>query len=65
MRLRLRAIYKAIYHGLMPYWAYEQEKHYKGSYFNHMRINIKYAFRWATFREFESDIEFEKQTNKL
>lgn len=62
--MRLKAIYKSIYHGLMPYWVYEGQKHYECSYLQHLWINIKYAFRWATFREDESDIEFEKEINQ-
>lgn len=61
--MRLKAIYKAFYHGLLPWWMYEREKHYRGSYGRHLLINLKYAFRWATFRELDSDIEFELTVN--
>ena len=61
--MRLRAIYMALYHGILPYWCYEKEKHYKCSYWRHLLINLRYAFRWAAFIEFESDTEFEKQIN--
>jgi hypothetical protein len=63
--MRFRAIYNALHHGILPYWCYEKQRHYECSYWQHLWINIQYAFRWATFREFESDIEFEKQTNNL
>jgi hypothetical protein len=62
-RMRFKAIYSAIKHGCLPWWMYEREKHYKGSYWSHLWLNIKYAWRWIIFREFESDIEFEKQIN--
>jgi hypothetical protein len=63
--VRAKAILKAIYHGLMPYGVYEQKRHYKCSYLQHLWINICYGWRWATFRELDSDIEFEKQTNQV
>jgi hypothetical protein len=61
--MRLKAIYKALYHGILPYWCYEDVKHYDCSYWQHLWINIQYAFRWATFREYQSDVEFEKTNN--
>jgi hypothetical protein len=61
--MRPKAILKALYHGILPYWFYEKERHYGCSYWQHLWINIQYAFRWATFREYESDIEFEKTNN--
>ena len=61
--MRFRAIYKAIYHGLMPYWFYEKECHYQCSYLEHLWINLQYAWRWISFSEYQSDIEFEQQTN--
>lgn len=62
--MRSKAIYNAIKHGLLPYWMYETEKHYDCSYWQHLFINVRYAFRWITFRELELDIEFEKEINK-
>jgi hypothetical protein len=62
--MRLRAIYNAFYHGIMPYWCYENQKHYNCSYLTHLLINLKYALRWLSFREYESDIEFETTTNQ-
>ena len=61
--MRGRAIYKCFYHGILPYWMYEKEKHYSCSYWVHLWINICYAFRWITFTETESDKQFEKVTN--
>lgn len=61
---RLRAILNAVYFGVLPYWVYENVKHYRCSYFEHLLINIQYALRWATFKEDESDREFEFQINK-
>lgn len=61
--MRKKAIYNALYFGIMPYWVYEKEKHYSCSYFEHLIINLKYAWRWATCEEDESDKEFELRTN--
>jgi hypothetical protein len=61
--MRIKAIYKAMFHGFLPWWMYEKAKHYNCSYLRHLWINLCYAFRWATFRELESDIEFESQIN--
>lgn len=61
--MRKKAIYKALYHGILPYWCYEDVKHYDCSYWQHFIINLKYAWRWVTFKEDESDVEFERHTN--
>lgn len=61
--MRARAIYNALKFGLLPYWCYEKEKHYDCSYWLHLRINLQYAFRWLTFREDPTDIDFELSTN--
>jgi hypothetical protein len=57
--VRYRAIIKALYHGIVPWWVYEKEKHFEGGYLRHLGINLSYAWRWLTFREFESDVDFE------
>lgn len=62
--MRIRAIYKALYHGIMPYWIYEKEKHYSCTYLQHLLINITYALRWLMLQEDEQDINFELNTNK-
>lgn len=64
IKVRIRAICKAIYHGVLPYRCYEKVKHYDCSYLQHLLINLKYAWRWVTFKEDESDIAFEKQINQ-
>lgn len=61
--IRTRAILKALYFGIMPYWVYENVRHYECSYWQHLVINIKYAWRWITYSEDESDREFELKTN--
>lgn len=59
--MRVKAIYNSLKHGLLPYWMYEKNPHYDCTYFEHLWINIKYAYRWATFNELQSDIDFEKE----
>jgi hypothetical protein len=61
--IRLKAILFALFYGFAPFWMYEKEKHYKCSYWLHLWINLKYAFRWISFKEDASDWEFERQTN--
>lgn len=61
--MRIRTVYKALYHGIFPYWCYEKTKHYDCSYLTHLWINLTYAWRWLTFNEDESDIQFENETN--
>lgn len=61
--MRLRAIFCALYFGLMPSWVYEKEPHYPGSYFNHMRLNLEMVFIWGLFKETPDDCYFEKKLN--
>jgi len=63
--MRARAIYRAIKHGVLPYWLYEKEKHYDCSYIEHLAINLRYAWRWITFTELKSDVSFEKSSNTI
>ena len=63
MMTRIRAILKALFYGIMPYWTYESVRHYECSYFTHLVINIRYAWRWITYSEDESDRDFELKTN--
>jgi hypothetical protein len=62
-KVRIKAIYYAIKFGLLPYWLYEAERHYECSYFQHLCVNLNYAWRWITFHENISDLDFEKETN--
>lgn len=61
--MRAKAIYHCLKYGLLPWWMYEDKKHYDFGYWQHLWINLCYAFKWATFRETESDIIFEKEVN--
>jgi hypothetical protein len=61
--MRIRAVYKSLYHGILPHWMYEKQRHYNCSYLYHLWINIKYALRWMTFKEDQSDIDFEIKIN--
>lgn len=64
MKVRLKAIWFAVYHGFIPSFMYEETPHHNTTYLNHLWINIKYALRWASFREDADDVEFERETNK-
>ncbi|MGN6416161.1 MAG: hypothetical protein ACTHMC_01625 [Pseudobacter sp.] len=61
--IRIKAILYALYFGIMPYWMYEKERHYRCSWYAHLVINLQYAYRWITFRETHSDRKFERKTN--
>lgn len=62
--MRARAILSCLYYGLMPWWVYERHRHYTCSWWAHLVINAKYAWRWITFREDEEDRTFERETNR-
>jgi hypothetical protein len=64
IKIRLLAIFNCIYFGILPSWVYEKVKHYDCSYIQHLVINLRYAWRWITFTEDQSDWEFELNTNK-
>jgi len=57
---RIRAILKAPFHGILPWWMYEKKKHHGGSYWVHLWANLCLAYRWFFFLEDETDREFEK-----
>lgn len=61
--MRFKAIYYSIIHGLLPWWCYEDVKHYDCSYLQHLWINVVYAFRWFIDKQTYSDIKFEIITN--
>ena len=62
--MRTRAVLKALYHGLLPYWCYEKVRHYECSYLQHLVVNLKYAFRWIIGKQQFGDIRFELTINK-
>ncbi len=51
--LRLKGIFDCLYFGFVPSFVYEKESHYKGkcSYWFHLRMNLRFAWHWATFQE--------------
>jgi hypothetical protein len=52
-----------LYFGILPWQVYEPKKHYRRSYWLHLWLNIQQVTIWLTFRETESDVEFEKEVN--
>lgn len=61
--MRIKAIWNCLKYGLLPWWVYEKEKHYDSSYWQHLWINLTYAWRWLLWKETCSDIQFEKEIN--
>lgn len=59
--MRLGAIVKALFFGVMPWRVYERDCHYEGmSYLAHLALNLRLAARWLCRRETTADIEFER-----
>mgnify|MGYP003451633122 CR=1 FL=1 len=67
MKIRIKAIWCCLFYGLMPWWVYEQECHYKGdSYWQHLVMNVKYAGVWIAnypVKPTPEHLAFEKQFN--
>lgn len=62
--LRLRAIARCFFYGLVPWRLYERRCHFRGmSYGEHAALNLRLAGRWATGGEDASDVRFEEETN--
>lgn len=64
LNVRLRAIRRALWFGLIPWWMYEDVKHHEGGWLRHASINVYYASRWILGRETDEDHEFERLVNK-
>lgn len=59
--MRIRAVARGLFYGLLPWRLYERECHYAGnSYWWHLRENLRLALRWASWRETKEDRQFEK-----
>lgn len=61
--MRARAIFCALLYGLLPSRCYEAIPHYDCGYWAHLGVNLRYAARWATWREDEGDRAFERSVN--
>jgi len=61
--VRARAIFCCIYFSLMPWWIYENKKHYRRTYWKHIKLNLSQIKVWLLRKETQEDIEFEKQIN--
>ena len=61
--MKLRAIFCCLYFGITPWWFYQKEKHYDGTYLNHLKLNLQYAKLWITNSYTEDDIKFENRFN--
>lgn len=61
--VRRRAISRALIFGLLPWWAYEAEKHHEGGWARHALTNLYLAGRWAFGCETDEDRVFEYKVN--
>lgn len=58
--IRFRAIVKALFYAIVPWWAYERTCHHAGwTYRQHAAENLHLAWRWCTRRETQDDRAFE------
>ena len=56
--IRIRAIFNFLYFGIMPSWVYEKQRHYRCSYWVHLRMNMSGLVDWVMLRENDDDIAF-------
>jgi hypothetical protein len=61
--MRRRAIFRCIWHGLLPWWIYEDRPHYDCAWSGHAKINAAYAWRWITGEVDADDVAFEAKEN--
>lgn len=62
--IRLRAILCSLWFGILPWWLYEEECHYRPwGYWRHLAHNLAYALTWAASRERDFDRWFEREVN--
>jgi hypothetical protein len=62
--MRWRAIACALFYGFVPSRFYEPTPHFEPmTYFAHLRMNLAYAWVWATRREDAVDRAFEREVN--
>jgi hypothetical protein len=62
--MRTRAIFCALWFGVLPWWVYERECHYRPiGYWRHLLQNLGYAWRWMRKREDAADRAFEAAAN--
>ena len=61
--IRARAVWCAIWFGVMPWWVYEDVPHYDCGYLPHLRLNLGYAWMWLRGCETDEDREFERTVN--
>ena len=61
--MRARAIFCCIYFSLMPWWIYEKKKHYRRTYWKHIKLNFGQIRLWILKQETQEDIDFEREIN--
>ena len=49
--------------GILPWWIYEKKKHYRRTYWKHIKLNFGDARAWLLRRETQEDIDFEEEIN--
>ena len=47
----------------MPWWTYENKKHYRRTYWKHLKLNFGQIKVWLLKQETQEDIDFEEEVN--
>jgi len=47
----------------MPWWIYEKKKHYRKTYWKHIKLNFAQIKTWLLREETQEDMDFEKEVN--
>ena len=47
----------------MPWWTYEKKKHYRRTYWKHLKLNFSHIKVWLLKQETQEDIDFEEEIN--
>ena len=64
LEIRARAVFCCIWYGTMPWRLYETKKHYRRSYFLHLKLNWGSAYAWLTnYKVDKEDVDFEREVN--
>ena len=61
--MRFRAIFCCLYFSILPWWIYENKKHYRRTYCKHIKLNFSQIKVWILSQETQEDIDFEREIN--
>jgi hypothetical protein len=47
----------------LPWWIYENKKHYRRTYCKHIKLNFEQIKIWLLKNETQEDVDFEREVN--